>query len=109
MWLKIKVTRFDKQDARYQLIERRESVGIVNVRNGEVQDVEVREKYRRRGLATKLIQRVIEDFGGEELVLMAEAEEGISPLNLRRFYRKFGFVSDRSCHDYMVRKPQMAV
>lgn len=97
--------------ARYDLVTKNKVyVGRVDIKNALIRDLGIDKKYRRKGLATKLMKKVIEDFGHQDLELDVEIDETdeciseISLTNLRKFYRKFGFVSDKTCHDLMYRR-----
>jgi len=82
----------------------------VDILNFDVQCLEVEPKHRRKGYATALMKRVIQDFGNEELSIIVEPEDfyddAISIRNLQQFYRSFGF---RGRGIFMTRAPSSMV
>ena len=56
----------------------------------EVQDMFVEREYRKNGLATKLMHRVVEAHGDKTLKLFYMDEEELG-IDLEKFYQKFGF------------------
>lgn len=55
----------------------------------------VSSDYRRKGIATEMIQTMIERFSDATgFIVVANPDEGteISAINLKRFYSSFGFV-----------------
>jgi len=96
--------RWNSDYTRYIVRYKGRRIGGAKVYCCQVEDVLVNSRYRRRGVATMLLTEIIKDWGHLELDLMADAEEGIKPADLRKFYRKFGFKSGPDCHDLMYRE-----
>lgn len=107
---KMKILRESKPtETRYLIRLRQKTVARITVHDNHVQDLDVSKDYRRRGFATQLMRRVVEDFGHRTLTLAVEPDEEngkvvVRRSILRRFYRKFGFQSDPAWRDWMTRK-----
>ena len=67
------------------------------------------EKYRRKGVATALLNEVIKRYGDYNIVLLCHPsnrcdEKYKNIQNLRKFYSKFGFISCGELLPTMIRK-----
>jgi N-acetylglutamate synthase-like GNAT family acetyltransferase len=69
---------------------------------GEVMDLSVDNKYRKNKLATRLMEKLVEDHKHITLKLDPFDEEEIG-IDLYAFYKKFGFV--KAPKHSMIRKP----
>lgn len=59
-----------------------------------VQDLLVFKKYRRKGIATALMRRVLNHYPSMRHVLLTDKDDRVS----RAFYESLGFVSARDLH-----------
>jgi ribosomal protein S18 acetylase RimI-like enzyme len=81
----------DNNDIKYRALLNGNQVGLVQACLGQIYDLEVVGRYRRRGIGTRLMQAVLEDFGHKELSLSAEPE-GITLAQLQKFYKRFNII-----------------
>jgi len=96
----------------YYLLKNRKNENIAQVRvdyyssnedEAELRDLHVEQKYRKNGLATRLMFYVIEKHGHQIIKLTPFDEEDLG-IDLRTFYEKFGFVGEAGS-EYMYRSP----
>jgi ribosomal protein S18 acetylase RimI-like enzyme len=79
-------------------------IGLVKYRNEDVIDLWVNREFRRKGLARKLMEELIKDYGHGYLSLLADGDDEVTNAQLRCFYRSLGFISDKSRHNFMRRE-----
>jgi ribosomal protein S18 acetylase RimI-like enzyme len=97
---------YGKTNVEYWLFQRygKTSIGHVDINTGQVEDLWIRNEWKRKGLATKLMRELVLDWGHIDMTLIVEDEGDMSSKDLRKFYRKFGFKSDRLHKNFMRRK-----
>jgi ribosomal protein S18 acetylase RimI-like enzyme len=63
-----------------------------------LQDILVKEKYRRKGVGTKLLRMILDDYSGVRSVILLTDESKVTDA----FYRSLGFqpVGDNNCIAY---------
>lgn len=56
-------------------------------------EIKVKPGYRRHGLATELMWKIVDDYNHSKLFLVVEpfSDQPMSERELKKFYRKFGF------------------
>ena len=65
-------------------------------------DMYIREKYRKFGVATRLLQRV-KEFGDETGASWVSLKTGSENTKAQALYLKFGFEKDESCFYYYLK------
>ena len=72
----------------------------------ELVRVQVDSEYRGKGVATALLNKVIEIYGIDDLLLTVVplTNDGLNKEQLTKFYSKFGFERTREFQETMIRK-----
>jgi len=91
---------------RYWLFKKfaKSPIGGVHYNNEEVYDLWINRNYRRKGLARKLMEEIIKDYGDGYLSIEADGDGEVTNAQLRCFYRSLGFKSPQQYHNLMYRE-----
>lgn len=72
----------------------------------ELRRIYVDSEYRGQGVATSLLNTIINAYGNNDIVLLVLplASNGLNSKQLKEFYERFGFVRTKEFQETMIRK-----